>query len=313
MIFPDFDERKEAGCEVKSCDEKLFATDQSQKLTSKNYPSEYPSLLNCVVSIESENPDNLIQITFDDLDLEGTLEGSCHDYLEFFDGASTQSTRRVVMKSLKVCGREIKDPEPFRSSGSKLTVKFSSDTTVNKRGFMLSYVSVPRKTKRHVENELKMVQMADEESNIINHIEFNGKNRILKGETSKIVENYKLGKNSYKRQKRADYSLNSVTDSTNDYKDSTDNDNETDSDYGTVSGSDYTDDYVYSSYDYDFENDNFYQYDYTDFFNLYKASVLSDYSDFKRAAYFFQSIVRPNGNQGLFKLQAHPSDQNKKK
>ena len=291
MIFLDFDERKEAGCEVKSCSENLFATEQPQKLTSKNYPSEYPNSLNCVFLIESENPDSLIQITFDDLDLEGTLEGNCHDYLEFFDGASAQSNRRVVMNSFKICGQEIKNPTSFRSIGSKLTVKFSSDTAVNKKGFMLSYVSVPKKTKRHVENELKMVQMADEESNIINQIEFNGKNRIRKGETFRIVENQKLGKHSYKRQKRANYNLNSVIDSTNDNKDSTDNDNETDSDNDTVI------DYDYSSFDYDFM-DLFFQYDHTDFFSLYKASVLSDYSDFRRAAYFFQSVVRHNGNQG---------------
>ncbi|XP_063717904.1 bone morphogenetic protein 1-like [Symsagittifera roscoffensis] len=292
----DFDEREEAGCDIKLCGENLTATDQPQKFTSPNYPSEYLNSLNCVWLIKSEDPDKVIEINFENLDLEGTFNRKCYDYLEFFDGNSTQSDTIKVKNNREVCGRELPDPASYFSTGSKLTVRFTSDTTSTTKGFVLSYQSVPRKTKRHVDNQnkdKKFIQKADEDSDTNNQIELTDKKRILKDGNSKTFKNQKRAKNSKKRQKRSD-NLNRVSDGTEDSKDSTENDYD----------SDYTNDYDYSGYDYSFETDHYYKYTYTDYFNLYKASTLPDYSDFRRAAFFHQRVVRPNGHQGLLKLQA---------
>ena len=127
--------------------------------------------------------------------------------------------------------------------------------------------------------------MADVDSETNNQIEANDKNRILKDGNSKTFKILKRAKNSNKRQKRSD-NLNMVSDSTEGSEDSTENDYD----------SDYTNDY-----DYSFETEHYYKYTYTDYFHLYKASTLPDYSDFRRAAFFYQRVVRPNDHQGLLK------------
>ena len=64
-----------------------------------------------------------ITLTFDSLDIEGHFECG-YDFIEVNDGFTTH----------RYCGTSI--PGPFASSGTNITLKFSSDINVAGHGFL---------------------------------------------------------------------------------------------------------------------------------------------------------------------------------
>ncbi|CAM9699591.1 unnamed protein product [Lampetra fluviatilis] len=103
------------------------------ELHTPNYPlGYYPSSTTLQWTLRSEGP--RIQITFLDFDLEA--DGHCvYDSLKVYDGPDASSPLL-----LSACGGE--RPADVVSSGAALHVAFTSDATVESRGFWLSFVTV---------------------------------------------------------------------------------------------------------------------------------------------------------------------------
>ncbi|CAL1547142.1 unnamed protein product [Lymnaea stagnalis] len=104
-------------------------TEASGKLMSTNYPENYPENLYCAWTIVSREATAVITLNISDFDVEGCP----FDYLEVFDGNSSKSN---------MIGQYCEEvPENIVSSGNALHVVFISDSSVNLRGFIASYVA----------------------------------------------------------------------------------------------------------------------------------------------------------------------------
>ena len=80
-----------------------------------------------------------IKITFNNIDIESPLGGSCYDYVQVYDGSVKND------KSLgKFCGRNI--PRILKSQGNTMLIRFYSDDRTPKVGFRLTWKAIKRDT-----------------------------------------------------------------------------------------------------------------------------------------------------------------------
>ncbi|XP_074141065.1 scavenger receptor cysteine-rich domain-containing protein DMBT1-like [Sminthopsis crassicaudata] len=107
-----------------------FLFDPEGSLSSPFYPGQYPNNAHCVWQIEVD-PDSLINLIFDDVELEG-----CHfDYIDIIDGSPSGSLME------RICAGS---QNTIVSLTNKMTVIFTSDHSVQKRGFQARYETFPR-------------------------------------------------------------------------------------------------------------------------------------------------------------------------
>ncbi|XP_053093478.1 deleted in malignant brain tumors 1 protein-like [Pangasianodon hypophthalmus] len=100
---------------------------QSQgEFFSPNFPNNYPEGTNCTWRLVSPEQ-QVVSLTFVSVDIESCLGCGC-DAVRVYDGPSTSS---LLLGT--VCGYVRKT---FSSSSNTLTVVFSSDNSVNRRGFI---------------------------------------------------------------------------------------------------------------------------------------------------------------------------------
>ncbi|XP_051907425.1 bone morphogenetic protein 1-like isoform X2 [Hippocampus zosterae] len=116
---------KEAGCD-------LALNGASGTVSSPNWPEKYPSKKACTWTL-STTPGHRIRLAFKDIDMEAHLE-CAYDHLEIFDGSDVRAPRLV-----RVCGTG--KPSPVISSDNALFLRFFSDNSVQKRGFLASYTA----------------------------------------------------------------------------------------------------------------------------------------------------------------------------
>ena len=85
-------------------------------------------------------------MTFDELDIEGDPKKWCPDYLELFDGPSSESkVLKVNEHDRRICGIVLPNPDSYFSISSSMSIKFVSDGALNMQGFKLIYKSAPKK------------------------------------------------------------------------------------------------------------------------------------------------------------------------
>ncbi|BHF63167.1 Bone morphoproteintic protein 1 [Sparganum proliferum] len=101
--------------------------------TSPGYPDIYPPNRECTWRIEVP-VGFAVLLTFYSFDLEGG-ENCQFDYLDIFDGSSA-----LYLSLDKLCG--VKLPEPIRSTGNTMTVRFVTDAGVQKQGFEARFQKV---------------------------------------------------------------------------------------------------------------------------------------------------------------------------
>ena len=102
---------------------------------SPNINGTYTNNLNCEWVIRANNTNDRIKIVFVNFSVE--YDPSCgYDYVEIRNGGKNDST--LVGK---YCGEFV--PETFISSGNELFIKLSTDYTVTKPGFLISYQTGP--------------------------------------------------------------------------------------------------------------------------------------------------------------------------
>ncbi|XP_030297881.1 deleted in malignant brain tumors 1 protein-like isoform X12 [Sparus aurata] len=109
-----------------SCGGYLYA--YSRSFTSPNYPSAYPHYADCIWYIRPGY--SVIRLQFSSVNIESCGNCGC-DSVSVYDGSSTSS--RLLGK---VCGR---NTATFYSTGSYLTVRFRTDSSVSYSGFRASY------------------------------------------------------------------------------------------------------------------------------------------------------------------------------
>ncbi|XP_042529582.1 adhesion G-protein coupled receptor G6 isoform X1 [Dipodomys spectabilis] len=113
------------GCS--SC--RLVLSNPSGTFTSPCYPSDYPNIQACMWTLRAPTG-YIIQITFNDFDIE-EAPGCIYDSLSLDNGE----------RETKFCGATAKGLS-FNSSANEMHVSFSSDFSIQKKGFSASYIRV---------------------------------------------------------------------------------------------------------------------------------------------------------------------------
>ena len=124
----NFLESKIIDCDPPYNDVKVKGT----AIMSPNYPNEYDSNKECVVTI-TYAINETIAITFVSFDIEVPRRGrDCDDYLAIYDGKSIYTPRLIH----KLCGTRPAGTT-IRSTGNAMTLHFHTDVTGTRAGFKL--------------------------------------------------------------------------------------------------------------------------------------------------------------------------------
>lgn len=123
-------------------------------IKTPNYPMFYKRDTVCEYII-STTPGKIIQLTFQDFDIEDSRYYNCtYDYVEVHDGHSINSTLLG-----KFCGSSDEIPPPQISSYNYMYIKFNSDMSLSGRGFYANFTSL----------DAECGGIYREDSGIINH------------------------------------------------------------------------------------------------------------------------------------------------
>ncbi|XP_025835939.1 cubilin-like, partial [Agrilus planipennis] len=106
--------------------------EQSGTISSPGYPSNYPEDRICVYEI-IQPAGKIIELVFQDVDLENSLHVCSFDYIEVRDGHNENST---------LLGTLCEKPSSFLSTYNYLFIKFVSDISITGRGFIANYSTV---------------------------------------------------------------------------------------------------------------------------------------------------------------------------
>lgn len=117
---------KESGCQHD-------ITRSVGEVNSPNWPDYYPKETECTWHFTTTHG-NRVKLTFSEFEIESHADCT-YDRLEIFDGADDRSRRLASL-----CGYN--PPPPVVSTRNQVFVKFYSDTSVQKRGFLIKHSSV---------------------------------------------------------------------------------------------------------------------------------------------------------------------------
>ncbi|XP_069800553.1 bone morphogenetic protein 1 [Dendropsophus ebraccatus] len=117
---------KEAGCNHN-------VTASNQNITSPNWPDTYPNKKACTWLV-SATPGHRVKLVVKELEMESHQE-CLYDHVEVYSGINAQAP---VLKRL--CGSRV--PDPLVAPGSHMFLKFISDNSVQKRGFVAEVTTV---------------------------------------------------------------------------------------------------------------------------------------------------------------------------
>ncbi|CAG9535646.1 unnamed protein product [Cercopithifilaria johnstoni] len=118
---------------------------ESGQITSPNYPEKYLAHMYCIYVINTL--DKRIRLTFEVFELEvvPNREDCSFDSIEIYDTYVNDNDHSKLHG--RFCGTLL--PPPILSTGSRLTVVFKSDRSVNGAGFMAKWQAVDDKTDCH--------------------------------------------------------------------------------------------------------------------------------------------------------------------
>jgi cubilin len=109
-------------------------------LKSPFYPNTYHGSRTCTYEI-IQPVNKGIMLTIEDMDIEGRDPPNCYyDYLEIYDGDNENATKLAAL-----CGDEEHIPaEPYYSTHNYMYIKFTTDNSVEGRGFKINYTTIDR-------------------------------------------------------------------------------------------------------------------------------------------------------------------------
>ncbi|XP_029168402.1 cubilin-like [Nylanderia fulva] len=110
-------------------------------LTSPFYPSVYHGSKTCIYEIIQPTNKGIV-LTIEDLDIEGRDPPNCYyDYVEIYDGDNENATKLATL-----CGEEDHIPNtPYYSTHNYMYIKFTTDNSVEGRGFKVNYTTIDRR------------------------------------------------------------------------------------------------------------------------------------------------------------------------
>ena len=152
-----FDESAEVGCAVSFCGTNLTASSEPQKFNSPGFESfAYPNDLNCSWTITAPEG-QIVQITFNQISIEGEVGDCEYDYIQLRDGSTSLSGVIRVDKKTRVCGQKLPKEVTHSSTSETMTVLFKTDETVNSKGFEVTYKAgmKDKRARRHVDISFK--------------------------------------------------------------------------------------------------------------------------------------------------------------
>ncbi|KAJ8019622.1 Bone morphogenetic protein 1-like [Holothuria leucospilota] len=107
-------------------------TDESETVTSPNYPDDYGINEDCGNTIQAP-AGRVIRLTFQTFHLESTSATCTYDSVNIYEGDSTSSP----LLAGPFCGSTI--PPPVTSTGNVMYVYFESDGSVQESGFLATF------------------------------------------------------------------------------------------------------------------------------------------------------------------------------
>ncbi|XP_075714976.1 bone morphogenetic protein 1 [Rhinoderma darwinii] len=117
---------KEAGCNHN-------VTASNQNITSPNWPDTYPNKKVCTWLVTA-TAGHRVKLVVKELEMESHQE-CLYDHIEVYSGTNTQSP---VLKHL--CGSKV--PDPLIAPGNHMFLKFVSDNSVQRKGFVAEVTTV---------------------------------------------------------------------------------------------------------------------------------------------------------------------------
>ncbi|XP_076851518.1 dorsal-ventral patterning tolloid-like protein 1 isoform X1 [Brachyhypopomus gauderio] len=117
-------------CKEAECEHKIHSP--AGTISSPNWPDKYPSRKECTWDI-SATPGHRVKLVFSELEIEQHQE-CAYDHLEAFDGPSD---RAPILSRL--CGSRV--PEPLVSTGDSMHLHFTSDASVQRKGFQATHTT----------------------------------------------------------------------------------------------------------------------------------------------------------------------------
>lgn len=115
-----------------------FHTD-SGIIKSPFYPNPYHHSRTCTYEIIQPVGKGIV-LTIEDLDIEGRDQNCYYDYVEIFDGDNENATKLATL-----CGDEENMPNiPYYSTHNFMYIKFTTDSSINGRGFKANYTTIDR-------------------------------------------------------------------------------------------------------------------------------------------------------------------------
>nr|AEP25603.1 bone morphogenic protein 1 [Holothuria glaberrima] len=119
-------------CKESKCQKEITAV--TGEITSPNYPDNYPKRKQCSWHIIA-TAGHRVELQFNEFDLEPHQE-CAYDYITIYDGE--EEDENTSMGSF--CGRNI--PEDIVSNGNHMYIKFHSDASVSRPGFLAIHRTV---------------------------------------------------------------------------------------------------------------------------------------------------------------------------
>lgn len=109
-------------------------------IKSPFYPNIYHSSKTCLYDIIQPLHKGIV-LTIEDMDIEGMELPNCYyDYIEIYDGDNENAT-----KFAKLCGDEEHIPDiPYYSTHNYMSIKFTTDSNIEGRGFKVNYTTIDR-------------------------------------------------------------------------------------------------------------------------------------------------------------------------
>uniref|UniRef100_A0A8B9KMC1 CUB and Sushi multiple domains 3a n=1 Tax=Astyanax mexicanus TaxID=7994 RepID=A0A8B9KMC1_ASTMX len=121
-------------CKVKTCGSNLYGP--SGTLTSPNFPIQYESNSHCVWIITASNPNKVIQINFEEFDLE-----LGYDTLTIGDGGEVGDSRTIIQV---LTGSFV--PDLIVSMTHQMWLHLQSDESVGSIGFKINYKEIDKES-----------------------------------------------------------------------------------------------------------------------------------------------------------------------
>ena len=262
----NYDESPDGGCTIETCVSALEASSAPAILQTEGFGSKnYANGLECVWHIFAKSG-QVIGLTFVEVEVEGE-SGKCSDYIEVFDGSSTGDNPIKFGGWKQVCGYKRPATKTEFSSGPAVTVVFKSDDLTNAKGFQLQYSSATVVRKRRDNNEHEAIG--------VQNMEFS-ENEAETRKANKVMKN---SRNMRSKRTTMDTDTDSGTEKHNYYYGS-----------GYISPEDYAEIYANLETSSPF-------FGLSDYFTLWKASNLPDYSDFREVVSFPQELIQDIGYQ----------------